>query len=840
LLVRKGGHKNGPPFFSTCAIRARNQIAFIGDFNLHVLYKIRSRYSCEELTAVIALAAMLVWFCDELIFAGKIPFFRDLGSYFYPIKFSVAEAFRAGELPLWDRRMAAGFPIAAGFQSAVFYPPSLVFYFFPFYAAIQFSFVFHYAVALSGSYFLFRLWNYPVFVAVIGSILFSFSGTIVSLTNLLNHFQSAVWLPWLIFLWERILRSERWTDFLVFSVVMLCQLLAGSPEIFALSVSLLVLDAVRLKREQRISGFVRAMVILSLATLVMIGLGMVQLLPTGELVMQSRRDQPIPAVEALAWSLRPSSLIGLLLPTLEADSSLSLGLRLLLAQGVPFLLSHYMGVIAILGVCAWFYNALSKERLVLISLLIGSLLLAFGRFTPVYPFLYDWVPLFRVMRFPEKYFYLTFALLVFAAVRGLRYLVDAKNSRAPGILSTSILLMWIIAYAISRWDPNLLAQFIQPPQVNPAVTTVNPTTVAAILFSLEKQMAVSLVFTVLFFLNRFEYLRPALLQSLLVLAVFVDLSIANKPLHFLRDKELIVNVSRVVETPPADHGRFFYYPPGNNLHPSYVTVHGNPSFEKATEIALSNLLPNAGRLYGFEYFQDIDALGRRSYTDFLNFINVLGADKRGKLLRALSVRYIVSFYPLDDVKGINLLREFPEHYSKLYEVPDAVPRAYIVSGAIYDANPHSTMRRLVSDEFDPMRQVILDTPSAITSRMMSQSSALITRYGNNQIQIKTQLSDAGILVFTDAYYPGWKVYIDGHEGKILRANCFFRAVELAAGSHTVEFLYRPFSFTLGLVVSLITAGFLVAMSIIGFIRRKKKSRESETAAYEPPVPLVAE
>jgi len=789
-----------------------------------MVHKIRSRRnSWGELTAVIALAFMLVWFCDELIFAGKIPFFRDLGSYFYPIKFSVAEAFQAGELPLWDRRMAAGFPVAAGFQSAVFYPPSVVFYFFPFYAAIQVSFVFHYAIALYGSYFLFRSWNYPIFVAVIGSIVFSFGGTIVSLTNVLNHFQSAVWLPWSIFLWERTLRSERWTDFVLFSVVLLCQLLAGSPEIFTLSVSLLVLDAFRLRREQRISGFVRAMVILTLAGLVMIGLAMVQLLPTGELIMQSRRDQPIPAVEALAWSLRPSSLIGLLLPTLEADSSLSLGLRLLLAEGVPFLLSHYMGVIAIFGLCAWFYNARRKERLLLISLLIVSLLLAFGSFTPVYPFLYDWVPLFRVMRFPEKYFYLTFALLVFATVRGLGYLADAKNSRAPGILAATILLMWIIAYAIFRWDPNLLARLIQPPQADPAVTTVNPTTVAAIFFSLEKQIAVSLVFTVLFFLNRFGYLRPALLQSLLVLAVFVDLSIANKPLHFLRDKELIVNASRVVKTPPADHGRFFYYPPGNNLHPSYVFVQGNPSFEKATEIALNNLLPNAGRLYGFEYFQDIDALSRRSYTDFLNFINVLPPVKRGKLLRALNVRYVVSFHPLDDVKGINLLRAFPEHYSKLYEVTDSVPRAYIVSSAIHDPNPHSTMRRLVSDEFDPMRQVILDTPSAPTSRLMSQSSVAIAHYGNNQVQIKAQLSDSGILVFTDAYYPGWKVYIDGNEGKILRANYFFRAVELAAGSHTVEFIYLPFSFKLGLAISLVTAGFLVTVSLIGLIRRKKES-----------------
>ena len=102
---------------------------------------------------------------------------------------------------------------------------------------------------------------------------------------------------------------------------------------------------------------------------------MVQLLPTAELILQSRRDQPIPASEALAWSLRPSSLIGVLLPTLEADTSLSLGVRLLFIEGLPFLLSHYIGVIAVFSLCSWFVTARMKERIVVIGLLGFSLVM---------------------------------------------------------------------------------------------------------------------------------------------------------------------------------------------------------------------------------------------------------------------------------------------------------------------------------------------------------------------------------------------------------------------------------------------------------------------------------
>jgi hypothetical protein len=792
----------------------------------------------KDCLAFAALAAMLTWFCEEMIFSGKIPFFRDLPSYFYPIKFSVAEAFKTGELPLWDRRMAAGFPIMAGFQSAVFYPPSIAYFLLPFFAAVQFTFVFHYAVAASGSYVLFGSWKYPVYVSVVGAILFSFGGVTVSLTNLVNHFQSAVWLPWLIYFWERTVKIERWSALVVFSIVSLCQLLAGSPEIFIFSIGLVFLDTVRMYSDGECRGFSRKVSVLLGAGLIIIGLGMVQLLPTVELILQSRRDHPIPAAEALAWSLRPSSLIGFFLPTLEADTSLYLGVRLLVIEGLPFLLSHYMGIIAVFSLCLWFVTARMKERVVLVGLLGLSLVCAFGSYSPIYPFLYDWVPVFRVIRFPEKFYYLTFALLVFATVRGLRKLADGENFRATSLIAASIMAGWITSYVAFRWDTNLLARLIHPAQPVQPVLTVDPTTIATILFGLEKQIAISTLLAGILLLNQLQLLRPLLLQSLLVLVVFVDLSIANKPLHFLRHKELIKNAARVLEKPPADHSRLFYYPPGSNLHPSFVTFTGNPSYEKGAEVALNNLLPNAGVLYGFEYFQDIDALGRRSYTDFLNFINSLPPEQRGGLLRVLNVKYVVSFHPLE-VKGLRLVREFPEHYSRLYEVTDTMPRTYIVSQATYDRDAMNTLRRISGESFNPMREVILDAPINLNSKTDFSAAAAIKLYQNNRVEIAARLSEPGILVLTDAFYPGWKVFVGGKEQKVLRANYFFRGVELPAGNQMVEFIYEPESFKLGLTISLLTVGLLVIVPLVGLFRGKVPFVNSKREVSNQPANFAA-
>jgi hypothetical protein len=793
----------------------------------------------QDCFAIAALGAMLAWFCDEMIFSSKVPFFRDLAAYFYPIKFSVAEAFRSGELPLWDLRMAAGFPIMAGLQSAVFYPPSFAFYLLPFFAALRFTFVFHYAIAAAGAFVLFRSWKYPVYIALIGANLFAFGGTTVSLTNLLNHFQSAVWLPWVVYFWECTVRLRRWKDIAAFSIVALFQLLAGSPEIFVLSMGLAVLDTARLQRDEQMPGFFRAMAILIGSGCIILGLGMVQLLPTAELILQSRRDQPIPASEALGWSLRPSSLIGLLLPTLEADSSLTLGVRLLLAQGVPFLLSHYMGVIGVFGLCCWCRTACMKDRVIVLALISGSLLLAFGSYTPVYPFLYEWVPVFRALRFPEKYYYVTFALLIFATVRGLRQVDDGENSHTSWVVATSILAIWLISYVSFRWQPQWLAEFLQPANLNQVSPSANPTTIAAILVILEKQVGISLVLAALFCLNRLGVIRRTLLQCFLVLAVFFDLSSANKPLHFLRDATLTESIQRILEKPLAEPGRLFYYPPGENLHPSYVRVTGSPDYAKATEISLNNLLPNAGMLYGFEYFQDIDALGRRSYTNLLHFINALPPERRGKLLGALNVKYVVAFHALE-VKGLKIVREFPEHYSRLYEVTDTVPRTYVAARAIHERDPQSILRRLSTDEFDLLREVIVDSPIPLAPKGVFQGNAAIKLYRNNQVQIDAQLSEPGILVLTDAFYPGWKARVDGKERKILRANYLFRGVELPAGNHKVEFIYDPESFKVGLAISLFTIGLLMTVPLIGWFRKSARVAKIKDEISETPVRVVAE
>ena len=804
--------------------------------------KDRAKELSLDLLALFALACMVAWFCDGMLYEGKVPFFRDLGTYSYPIKFSLAKSLKAGELALWDHNLAAGFPLLAALQPAVFYPPSWLFALLPFFDAVRWTFFIHFVIAASGAYCLCRHWQCPIHLAVIGALTFTLGGTTVSLSNLLNHFQSAVWLPWVVLCGERFFETATWKSFVIFVVILLCTLLAGSPEIYIFSMGLLLIDGFRLSVHERKLSLSRLLLYLLAANLVVAALGMVQFLPTIELLLQSRRDRPIPFQEASYWSLNPTSLVGLFFPDKEADSTLPLGVRLFFARNVPFLLSHYLGVLSLLAICAWGYFSSWKERIIVLALMLCSLALAFGNFTPIYNFLFEQVPLFRIVRFPEKFFFITFVLLVYVVVHGLSALHQSKDlaPKFPVILLLSLLLGLSSIYSYSRLYPERLATLLIHLSSGQAANGSGATTVASIFVMLERQIGITIALLLVYASASKAFLRPGHQYAFLILIVLFDLGTAHKPLQFLLDPAIVTKGDRVLPNTAGENGRLFYYPTGRNLHPSTLTVMGWPSYPKATALSFENLLPNAGVLYGFEYFQEIDALTRQTYNDFLDFANLLPPEKRVPLLRALNIRYVIAFQPLD-LPGMRLLRQFPKNYSWLYEIEHPVPRVYIAPQAVYEAQVAKTLRILASADFDLSRRVLVDEKVSSETSTASGGEAKILHYANTDVVIEAALAGSGILVLTDSYYPGWRVLVDGRESKILRANHFFRGVQLSAGTHTVEFRYEPLSFEIGLAISLFSLLILTVISLgLVYVRFRRQDRGAQAVPSHQPTVVEQE
>jgi uncharacterized membrane protein YfhO len=120
-------------------------------------------------------------------------------------------------------------------------------------------------------------------------------------------------------------------------------------------------------------------------------------------------------------------------------------------------------------------------------------------------------------------------------------------------------------------------------------------------------------------------------------------------------------------------------------------------------------------------------------------------------------------------------------------------------------------------------QVLLDQPISLAKKNGFHAEARITEYKNQAVTVQASLDDAGILVLTDSFYPGWNAYVNGRQEKIYRANLFFRAVPLPAGRHTVVFRYEPRSFAIGLAVSIITFLSVIVISIFLSLRKRSQN-----------------
>jgi uncharacterized membrane protein YfhO len=97
------------------------------------------------------------------------------------------------------------------------------------------------------------------------------------------------------------------------------------------------------------------------------------------------------------------------------------------------------------------------------------------------------------------------------------------------------------------------------------------------------------------------------------------------------------------------------------------------------------------------------------------------------------------------------------------------------------------------------------------------STAELMELSPERIVVVGELDASGWLVLGEWDYPGWKARVDGRPSEIYRAYYGLRAVPLAAGVHTVEFLFRPASLYVGAALSslalLVTAVGMVVLLI---------------------------
>ena len=151
----------------------------------------------------------------------------------------------------------------------------------------------------------------------------------------------------------------------------------------------------------------------------------------------------------------------------------------------------------------------------------------------------------------------------------------------------------------------------------------------------------------------------------------------------------------------------------------------------------------------------------------------------------------------------------------VYENSRALPRAYVVGNVQVVGSGQEAITVLSSEDFDHHRQAVVESLTELPQSSLQSFQAVdYTRKNSGRVEVRANLSTAGLLVVTDTYDEGWSCFVDGAPKPILPTNVAFRGVWLEKGDHAVVFVYQPKWLSWGLkslVFGLLILPFLIPL-----------------------------
>ncbi|MGB1287678.1 MAG: hypothetical protein ACPG7F_14160, partial [Aggregatilineales bacterium] len=397
----------------------------------------------KKLIPVLILIPALVVIFHQLALTDMILARGDTYVYFYPYRDALHEALRNGELPLWTSDIFMGVPLLANPQVGTFYPLNWLTVPFSTPDAIRLQVFMHLMLAGTGVFLLYRriFSRNAVFPALIAALIFAAGGYSGAHVEQINQLQGIAWLPAIFYaLHYLMITSRKMPAMLLIALLFALQLVTGHTQtVFITGIGLgLYVLLYQFTREKALSLKMRHSLIVGLlllgAAMGALVLASPQLLPTMELTGLSNRSGGFSAQEATSFSLPPHYIGRSFLPNYDGQ-----------------LFGEYVAYTGIIGLvlAAWGIVAgrdTSRQKWLWLTLAIIGLLLAFGRYNPVYMLLAE-LPGFNFFRVPARWLALTALSLSLLAGYGCQILLQQSRPALRPIFFAMLPIIALIGLA---------------------------------------------------------------------------------------------------------------------------------------------------------------------------------------------------------------------------------------------------------------------------------------------------------------------------------------------------------------------------------------------------------
>ncbi len=719
----------------------------------------------KKFVYVMLLAFLFLAFFYREVLGGFVYYCCDNLLITIPSRLLYVSSLRDGIFPLWNSRQFSGTPFWADLNLGLASPLNLLYLVFSPFRALTVSLLTLLLTGLYGGYFLGRSLRLSRPAAAVVAALFGFSGSLLTFVNNQALLATAALTPWVMGTWIWYQAKPISSRYLLLVGSLVVQILFGHPQItyYTLLVCLgWALIFAKKTYQLVLFDLVKIFGFAGLVTLV-------QTLPFVEFVVHSTRTSSFQY--AASGSIHPFSLVRLIFPGVTGSWS----------EGTAWVqIGSVHGYVSLIGLSLTGLVLVKLTRRIWFWAVVGmlSLVLAFGKYTPIYFLFYKFLPGFGLFREPGQLLFLwTLSMSVLGGF-GAELVMISKLYRCYFIyllISVSLIFVsvgvgvgWLGEDGLQlvssqSWIPALLVQKITSMTIPQLAVTINYFARTTIFVGLTTGLAA--ISSVLPIARKTKIF-------LLILIITSELMVVTGSARLITTEKNVSDWWRAAAWQagflPENPGYRYYVDPVSYWAPRIKRL-GQFGEDEEAIWQLTILRPGLLSVFGRSVVDGYGSLVLGKYQKFFADATDPTGLNIGSNFMALNqagVRYVIgpdnpeyATGHSEWAKKKNLLGGLA-----LYENPQALPRIYFAD--------------------DPRGE---------------KSIVSIVEESANQLTIVARRKQAGLLTIMLPSYPGWQVYLDGVPTKKFEFNNVFVAIWVPDGQHKVELKFNSLTFVLGLL-----------------------------------------
>lgn len=765
-------------------------------------------------------AAPLVVFANALL-GRQLLAPGDGERQYLPLHMVAARAWRAGGLPVWNPYSFSGYPLLATSQAGVFYPPNLVFLWLSPGLANNVVVVANFVVAAVGAFLLARHLCGDDGGAFVAALSFGLCGFLFAHIGHQSMIASVSWLPWALLAYERLRGRVTAGRLLLGGGSLAMAAIAGHGQMFFLIVLVVALYATGLALFGGPRPAVRPLAVAALLVAVGTGLGALQLLPTWAVLGASDRAT-LDYQSATSYSLPKSHLPLLAFPYLFGNQ---------VPQG-PFSapyrgawnlteLGGYPGAAALVLAAAGLGWARRDRRVVVLVGVAGvALVMAMGSSTPFGRVVHA-LPVYGQFRSWGRYLVVVDLVVAMLAGYGVASLRAGGAARATALRWAATAAGVLVTAAVGlRWVPS----------VRDLMVTGWPGRLA---FLLPAVAAVACA-VIAVLLTR----RPRLAMPALALVVAAD-AVGSFGWHYEWRGENRTRDELQRDFSPAHRPRHRALPDAPGGIERYIYVSADLGAIERRQYV------NVTDAQGLRSANGFDPLAPRDYLEAMGDMVYFGVVRRPErlwrpeshILDLLRVSLVLqnppstrSPIPADSLVGAGA--PVPGTHLVRHPYVPRLPDAFVVG----EVRQHT--RERVLEHLDGSRPLVVgstalvERPCRQCRSMRSPGRAGVVRSAHwdmAKARFDVDSSRPGMLVVSQAWFPGWEATVAGRRAPVLRVDGLVQGVPVPAGRHNVALRYRAPGLRAGAAISVLTLVLLMGWLVMPLLARPRRPPPAELA-----------